>query len=166
MRYLPHRGCVVPANNLEWNPARARPRDAAEDILRPEHKRQPPSPGPRYSNSAPNYGRFRVWWPSRSLVWPIFDGRCRLLYCAARAFLHSCPHRNLRCTLQHFNAERKFESARLSPNHVRQALASIGDSPLTIQIALQFSESPHARCPHARIRLHLPRLQQILRDGS
>jgi putative FmdB family regulatory protein len=42
--------------------------------------------------------------------------------------------------LQHFNAERKVESARLSPNRVRQALASIAASPLTIQIALQSSE--------------------------
>src|SRR5580693_1246770 len=73
MRGRRHRGCVVLADNLEWNPARARPRDVAEDILRPERKRQPASPSPRYSNSAPNHGQFRVWWPPRSLVWPIFD---------------------------------------------------------------------------------------------
>ncbi len=64
--------------------------------------------------------------------------------------------------LQDFNAERKFESARLSPNRVRHAHASIVGSPFTIQIALQFSESPHARCPHAHIRLHLQRLQEVL----
>src|SRR5271169_912537 len=63
------------------------------------------------------YGGSRARWSGR-----LSTGGRRLPYCASRAFLHSFPHRNLRCNLQHFNAERKFESARLSPNRVRQDL--------------------------------------------
>jgi hypothetical protein len=162
MRGPRHRGCVVLASNLEWNPARARPRDAAEDILRPESKQQLAAQVPGVPILRPimpdfAYGGSRARWSGR-----FSTGGCRLPYCASHAFLHSCPHRNLRCTLQHFNAERRLESARPSPNRVRQVLGSIAGSLLAIQIALQFSESPHARCPHARIRLHLQRLQEVL----
>ena len=103
------------------------------------------------------YGGSRASWSGR-----FSTGGFRLPYCASHAFLHSCPHRtsDAPCSILTRNVSSNLPACHRTV--CGRPLHRLLARRLTIQTALQSSESPQARCPHARIRLHLQRLQKVL----